>query len=89
MRAGFASLSERPDELVVGGIGRFWRPGGAVCSGQPPAEFAAFDEPGFVKAAFDFRRPESRPDRLRLTTETRIARHGRRPRAGTSAATGA
>ena len=71
-RAGFATLSERPDELVVGGVGRFWRPEGAI---RPvsPEEFATFGEPGFVKAAFNFRTAPEPGGRCRLTTETRIA----------------
>ena len=69
-KAGFTVLSERPEELVIGGIGRFWRPGGGLRR-ISPAEFASFDEPGFAKTAFDMR-AIPHPAGARLTTETRI-----------------
>jgi hypothetical protein len=71
VRGGFVVLAEHPDELVLGGVGRFWKPSAEV---RPVAagDFAAFDEPGWAKAAFNFEvRPE--PDGTSvLTTETRI-----------------
>lgn len=51
---GFFLLHEEPDrELVLGRVGQFWRAGAA--SSMPVvgrAQFLAFDEPGYAKAAF-------------------------------------
>jgi hypothetical protein len=70
-RAGFFVLRDTPDELVYGVVGRFWQLSGNV---QPidPSAFAAFAEPGFAKAVFNFSL-EPAGDRTRITTETRIA----------------
>jgi hypothetical protein len=69
-KVGFMWLDERPgEELVVGAIGRFWSPFG----NKPRVvdAFAAFDEPGYAKAALNFSvRPEGGGSRI--TTETRI-----------------
>jgi hypothetical protein len=71
LRGGFVSLAERPDELVVGGVGRFWQPRAAVRRIEAD-EFIGFDEPGWAKAAFNFEvRPQAGGGTL-LTTETRI-----------------
>jgi hypothetical protein len=69
--AGFAVLHDAPDELVVGGIGRFWRPSGDLRR-TDPAEFRSFAEPGWAKAAFNFQ-VERRAGHSVLTTETRVA----------------
>jgi hypothetical protein len=70
LKIGFVKLGERPGgEIVVGAIGRFWSP-----TRNRPREtddFAAFDEPGYAKAAMNFTvRPDG--DGSRITTETRI-----------------
>jgi hypothetical protein len=70
LKIGFLKLGERPgEEIVVGAIGRFWSP-----TRNRPREthdFAAFDEPGYAKAAMNF---TVKPERggSRITTETRI-----------------
>jgi hypothetical protein len=69
-RAGFVVLREAPDELVFGAAGRFWRAGGDLRL-LDPAEFEGFAEPGYAKAAVDFR-VERRGERTLLTTETRV-----------------
>lgn len=70
---GFAFLGEVPGrELAAGVVARMWRPGGDI---QPVAggpEFAAFDRPGFAKAAMDFRVLAGKDGGTRLETETRI-----------------
>jgi hypothetical protein len=71
LRAGFAKLHERPDEVVIGGVGRFWQPSGGVRPIEA-AEFRGFDEPGFAKAVFNFRLERS-GDRTLVRTETRVA----------------
>jgi hypothetical protein len=70
LRRGFAMLAERPDELVLGAIGRFWTADGGILrvSGD---EFVTFSEPGFAKAVVNFHLRESGGSTL-LTTETRI-----------------
>jgi hypothetical protein len=69
-RSGFARLVEGPDEIVWGGVGRFWTPTGGLRR-VGAGEFRDFAEPGFAKAAFNFR-AERRGQRTVLTTETRI-----------------
>jgi hypothetical protein len=66
-RTGFIVLEERPDALIFGVVGRFWEPSSGIRPTRPE-EFAAFDEPGYAKAAFGFWF-----ERGLLTTETRVA----------------
>ncbi len=50
VRAGFFILAEKPGvEIVLGVIGQFWRPAGAVLH-VDPSEFASFERPGYAKA---------------------------------------
>src|SRR5439155_412805 len=54
-RLGFVELGrEDGEEIVLGLIGRFWRPGGGIVRIEP-GEFTTFDRPGFAKAAWNFR----------------------------------
>jgi hypothetical protein len=69
-RAGFVPLCDGPDGLVYGAVGRFWTPSGGLRR-LDAAEFDAFDEPGYAKAAFSFA-VEPRGERTLLTTETRV-----------------
>ena len=69
--AGFLILGEDPGrEIVLGTIGRFWRASGGM---RPfaAAEFARFDEPGWAKAAWNFRVDPAQGGAL-LSTETRV-----------------
>jgi hypothetical protein len=78
-RGGFVTLREAPDELVLGGVGRFWQPSGGLRRIEAGA-FREFDEPGFAKAAFNFQ-VERAGGRTLLKTETRVAttdEHARR-----------
>ena len=68
---GFALLADRPDELVVGGVGRFWKPSGDVRR-VGAADFAEFAEPGYAKAAFNMHVQPAPDGATLLTTETRI-----------------
>jgi hypothetical protein len=69
-RIGFVELGARPgEEVVVGAIGRFWSP--LRNRPRPTTDFAGFDEPGYAKAAMNFR-VEPDGDGSRITTETRI-----------------
>ena len=69
-RGGFVLLAERPDELVLGVVGRFWTTDGGV---EPvgAAGFAAFDSPGYTKGAMNFHARAAHGGTV-LTTETRI-----------------
>ncbi len=64
-------LGEEPGrEVVLGTIGRFWRP--AACARSLPPSSLAFAEPGWAKAAWNFR-VEPAPDGAATTsTETRV-----------------
>jgi hypothetical protein len=63
---------EQADELAIGMIGQPWRLTGAEPRRfESPEEFAAFAEPGVVKAAMNFRFEPQGKGTL-LTTETRV-----------------
>lgn len=70
VREGFVVLQDGRDEVVAGGIGRFWQPAGGLVRIEA-SEFRAFARPGYAKAAFDLRVERSGGLTL-LTTETRI-----------------
>ena len=69
-KGGFVVLTERPDELILGAVGRFWKLEGEIrrvtCD-----EFVTFAEPGFAKAVVNFHVLEA-GERTLLTTETRV-----------------
>jgi hypothetical protein len=69
-RGGFVVLAERPDELVLGVVGRFWTSDGGV-ERVSRDDFAAFDAPGFAKAVMNFH-ARAVDGGTMLTTETRI-----------------
>jgi hypothetical protein len=77
-KSGFVALRETPAELVLGGVGQFWRPSGGLRRIEA-AEFAGFAEPGFAKAVFNFQ-IERIGERTVLGTETRIATTDERAR---------
>src|SRR5918997_1692208 len=64
------AVAERPDEVVLGVVGRFWSLDSGIRDVSPP-EFAAFEEPGFTRAAMSFHAEAAGTGAL-LTTETRI-----------------
>ena len=70
-RGGFVVLATTPEELVVGAVGRVWRPSGGVRAIEPGA-YRDFREPGWAKAAFSFRVEPAQGRRTLLTTETRV-----------------
>lgn len=68
-RMGFRKVAEDPDqEIVIAGIGRFWKLSGGLRRVESGEQFARFEEPGYAKVAFNFRLTEGK-----LSTETRIA----------------
>lgn len=74
-RMGFRPVAEEPGrELVVVGIGQFWKPSGGLRKVTGKEQFLGFEEPGYAKVAFNFRLGDGE-----LSTETRIA--GTDPRA--------
>ena len=77
-RSGFVTLRQTRDELVMGGVGRFWQPAGGLRK-IAPADFRDFAEPGYAKAAFNFR-VERLDGRTVVTTETRVATTDQRAR---------
>jgi hypothetical protein len=70
---GFVVLKEIPnEELVIGVVGKFWRPDGGRYLELTPQEFVEFSREGYAKAAWNFRlRAESQQASI-LSTETRI-----------------
>jgi hypothetical protein len=68
--AGFVVLADRPDELVLGVVGRFWAADSGVRT-ITAEDFASFDEPGFAKAVMNFHTRAAARGTV-LTTETRI-----------------
>lgn len=70
-RAGFVLLVDTDRELVMGVVGRFWQLRARPLPLEGAAAFREFREPGFAKAAWNFRfEPDG--EGTRLTTETRI-----------------
>lgn len=71
-RAGFVILGEEPGtEIVLGVTGRFWRARGGLRR-VGPDEFATFTEPGYAKAASNFRVEPTGDGRSIVSTETRV-----------------
>jgi hypothetical protein len=72
-RGGFVELTGPGDrEVVLGVVGRFWRPSGGRAAFAGAPGFLAFAEPGFAKALIDFRISDEPDGRCRVRTETRI-----------------
>jgi hypothetical protein len=68
-RMGFRVVAEEPGtELVIAGIGRFWKLSGGLRRVKDREHFTHFDEPAYAKVAFNFRFADGV-----LSTETRIA----------------
>jgi hypothetical protein len=70
---GFVPLADAEDELVLGFVGQPWRASGGTMPRLGSAvAWTAFAEPGFVKAAMNFRAVPTGEGCV-LETETRIA----------------
>ena len=68
---GFVILADDPPwEIVLGAVGRFWRPTSGIVR-ISPAEFGDFAEPGHARAAWNFRIDRRRGGCV-LSTETRV-----------------
>ena len=71
VRTGFVLLDERPgEEIVVGLVRRLGRLRGGV-AGVEAETFASFDQPGYGKAAMNFRVEARGPSSALVSTETR------------------
>ena len=69
---GWGVLADIPDrELVVGAVTQPWK-ANVVFRALPPDEFAAFDEPGFVKIVWTLRADPIGADQSLFSTETRV-----------------
>lgn len=73
LAGGFVALSETPGrEVLAGTIGQMWKlSGGRGPKVANPAEFAAFNQPGYAKAAMNLSVHEVN-GRCELVTETRV-----------------
>lgn len=75
---GFLLLSDEPDAMVLGVVGRFWQPTGNVLKLSDPEEFLSFATEGYAKGAVDFTLRELGDGRVHLRTETRVLPLGSR-----------
>jgi len=72
LKSGFVNLATKPnEELLLGLIGQFWRPGGEI-QRVDIDEFRNFRTPGFAKAVWNFSLSKVSDDWTVLSTETRI-----------------
>jgi hypothetical protein len=72
LRSGFVLLGKEPQkELLLGLVGKFWKPIGKIQKIRAD-EFQTFNEKGFAKATWNFAIDEKSPDKIRLSTETRV-----------------
>jgi hypothetical protein len=71
LRGGFVPLAERPDELVLGVVGRFWLVTAEVRR-VSAEEFGFFREPGYAKGVFNMHAQPASGGGTLLTTETRV-----------------
>lgn len=69
---GFILLSDEPDALVLGVVGRFWQATGSVVRFADPKEFLAFETEGYAKGAMDFTLRDLGDGRVHVRTETRV-----------------
>ena len=71
-RSGFVLLAEEPGrEIVLGIVGRFWRPSGGVLK-LTADEWRAFDRPGYAVGAWNFAVESAGAAECVITTETRV-----------------
>jgi len=70
-RIGFTVLGEEEGrEIVIGVVGRFWKRSPEIIP-VSPADFRAFDEKGYAKAAFNFSLEQTVSGTV-VATETRV-----------------
>lgn len=73
LKMGFSLLEvHRPQELILGLIGQFWKPSGAI-QHVPPNDFREFNQPNFAKVTWNFKILSGTNNQFIVETETRIA----------------
>jgi hypothetical protein len=77
---GFFEIARVPDqEILLGIIGKFWRPDAPVLRDWKPEAFSSLSAQGFAKAAWNFYlAPDG--DQTIVSTETRVLCYGRTER---------
>jgi hypothetical protein len=64
---GWILLGERPDEIALGLVGKFWRPVIEFARIASAADFREFDEPGFAKTVYQLSARDLAPNKTLLT----------------------
>ena len=72
LAGGFILLSDEPDAMVLGVVGRFWQPTGSMVKLSSPEEFLSFATEGYAKGAVDFALRDLGDGRVHVRTETRV-----------------
>jgi hypothetical protein len=70
--AGFLVLSDAPDEVIVGVIGKFWLPAASTVPLASPEDFRAFGTEGYARGIMDFTVRGLGGGRVQVRTETRV-----------------
>lgn len=72
LQSGFVLLAREPEkEMLLGLVGQFWKPAGNILK-ISAEDFQSFNKPGFAKAVWNFAIDEKSPDKIKLSTETRV-----------------
>ena len=75
--AGFISIpTGSEDEVLLGVVGRFWRPDSGTVRGLTAEDVVAFQREGFAKAIWNFTVERVDDTVTRLATETRVLAYG-------------
>lgn len=75
--AGFITLpTGSENEVLLGVVGRFWRPDSGMVCGLAAEEIIAFKRDGFAKAMWNFTVERVESDVMLLATETRVLAYG-------------
>ena len=72
-KGGFVKVAEAPnEEIVVGLVGKFWKPVPEQVKLANGEAFLLFDDPAYAKAAMNFHLTSNGNGATRLSTETRV-----------------
>lgn len=75
--AGFTPIpTGSEDEMLLGVVGRFWRPDSGTLRGLTAEDIIAFEREGFAKAMWNFTVERESESVTRLATETRVLAYG-------------
>jgi hypothetical protein len=79
--AGFIAIpTGSENEVMLGVVGRFWRPDSGTLCGLTAEEIIAFEREGYAKALWNFTVEPVEEGLTRLATETRVLAYGRAAR---------